>query len=273
MRLELQQIPPAPRQPRWPPVLWSRWPLALLAFLLTVYGGTVTLMFFYVWGGAPSDDARLDAGGQRVPAEVVQVIPIASTPPRWLVYFRFQPTPRTTAEGEAYVDAEPPRGAPLEVEFLPGEEHVSRIVGTHRSRLAALSAPIWQSLWRWMMLPGLGALLLWWLGVLRTRNLLIRGDVAVAALDRVTPVALVVPGMLHVAFSFRDRRARVQHGWHWVRARSRLGLKLQAAPAQAPVVHDRDRPWICRVVTGDDFVGSTDDSEPRLPDFTPRHEL
>ena len=77
MRRELHQIPPAPRTPRWPPVLWARWPLAFLAFVGAVYGGVITLMFFYARGGGlTADDATLDRAGKTAVATVTKVEPL-----------------------------------------------------------------------------------------------------------------------------------------------------------------------------------------------------
>lgn len=269
MRLELQQIPPAPRQPRWPPVLWSRWPLALAAFLMAVYGGTVTLLFYCVWGGIAQDDLRLDRAAHHAAGEITAMHQVTTAPPRWHAYFRFTPQGQSAVDGEAYLGTPMAIGSPVEVEFLPGEEHVSRILGNRRSRFAGAEVPVWQRLWQWLMLPGFATLSVWWLGVLRARRLLRGGDVAVATITAITPVAYVVPSMLQVRFAFRDRRARVQHGQHWVRARSRLGMKLRQGPTQAPVVHDRDQPARCRLVTGDDFVPAPAQPSAANLDFTP----
>jgi hypothetical protein len=256
MRRELHQIPPAPRTPRWPPVLWARWPLAFLAFLGAVYGGVITLMFFYAWGGHPSDDRMLDRVGVRAAGKVTEVEPApAPAQDKQLAWVRYEfPTPDgQTMPGQMYVAGEKYAvGQQVVVEFVATEPHRNRLLGERLSRIGNLSAP----LWRWFVLPGQVALVLWFLGVLHTRRLLRRGDVGLAELLDVRSLPFVLPGMLRVSYRFRDHRARQCYGTHWVRARSHLGGKLTATPPPklAPLVHDRLRPWRSRLVTVDDFV-------------------
>src|SRR5687767_10432850 len=212
MRRELQQIPPAPRIPRWPPVLWARWPLAFLAFVGAVYGGVITLMFFYAWGGQPADDALLDRLGSRADGTIIEVEPRdapATAPQMARVRYQFQTAPARTMDGEMYLPATKYTvGAPVDVDFVADRPHVNRIVGERLSRLRNVSQP----LWRWFVMPGLAALVLWLLGVLRTRHLLRHGDVGIADLRDVRPLPFVLPGMLRVTYSFRDHRARERRG-------------------------------------------------------------
>jgi hypothetical protein len=256
MRREVQHIPPAPRTPRWPPVLWARWPLAFLAFLGAVYGGVITLMFVYAWGGKPSDDGWLDRVGRSVEGQVTEVdvgaVRVEGRPVA-RVRYEFHPSEREAMPGEMFLPAGRYRvDQRVQVEFVPDRPHVNRIAGERLSQLADVS----RSTWRWFVLPGLAAALLWFAGVLQTRSLLRHGDVGVAELLDVRPLPFVVPCMLRVRYRFRDHRARERGGQHWVRARSCLGHKLAAtqAPAHAPLVHDRDRPWRSRIVTVEDFV-------------------
>ena len=256
MRRELQQIPPAPRTPLWPPVLWARWPLAFVAFLGAVYGGVITLMFFYAWGGQPSDDRVLDRIAEHAPGKVIEVEPRdVRVQGRQIarVRFRFDSAPNQPMEGEQFLPADKYQiEQPIDVEFVRSEPHRNRIAGERLSQIGNMSLP----LWRWFVMPGLAALMLWLLGVERTRRLLRSGDVAVAELIDVRPLAFVLPSMLRVTYRFRDHRARQRSGRHWVRARSCLGQKLSTTPTPtlAPLVHDRLRPWRNRVVTVDDFV-------------------
>jgi hypothetical protein len=256
MRRELHHIPPAPRTPRWPPVLWARWPLAFVAFLGAVYGGVITLMFYYAWGGKPGDDDRLDEHGRRTLGTVVAVEPVPGRAERSdlaKVSYRFVATPGSEIEANQYrPGADYVPGKSVDVEYLADSPHTTRLYGTRLSSLPNLAVP----LWRWFVLPGLASLMLWLLGVLRTRSLMRHGDVAVAELIGVHPVPLVLPSMLRVSYRFLDRHAQERRSRHWVRRRSRLGAKLTATPApqSAPVVHDRAHPWQSRVVTVDDFV-------------------
>lgn len=256
MRRELQQIPPAPRTPRWPPVLWARWPLAFLAFVGAVYGGVITLMFYHAAGGKPGDDTRLDRDGRRTVGKVTatndQGSP-AATDALVQVFYAYRDNKGRETKSFQFL----PRdrfhtGDDLELEFLPKTPEVSRVVGTRISNLPDLATP----LWRWFVLPGVASLGLWLFGIWRTRSLLRTGDVAMAELLSVRPVRFVVPGMLRVSYRFLDRHALQRSGHHWVRRRSCLGAKLCAAPVpqSAPVVHDRTHPWRNRVVTVDDFV-------------------
>lgn len=250
MRRELQHIPPAPRTPRWPPVLWARWPLAFVAFLGAVYGGVITLMLFYAWTGAPRDDQRLDRSGVPAHGTVVSVRPVGDGEEvRW----QFVTETGERRDGLMYAPAGRYTVAKeVDVDYLPRDPSISRLKGERLSRLGDLTLP----LWRWFVLPGIVALLLWFLGVLRTRNLLRWGDVSLAELQEVKLLPVVVPGMLRVSYRFRDHRARERRGQHWVRARSQLGMKLTAVPPprEAPIVHDRYRAWRNRLVTVDDFV-------------------
>lgn len=256
MRRELRHIPPAPRTPRWPPVLWARWPLAFIAFLGAIYGGVITLMFYHAWGGQPADDDKLDAAGRRTVGFITAVEPVeVRIEGRALarVQYKFESEPGHEEFGLQFAAADGfSPGEQVDLEFLPAVPETSRIVGTRRTLLPNLAVP----LWRWFVLPGLGSLLLWMLGVWRTRNLLRWGDVTVAELILVRPLPFVLPGMLRVSYRFLDRHAVERRGHHWVRMRSDLGLKLAAAPAPtaAPMVHDRMHPWRSRVVTVDDFV-------------------
>lgn len=256
MRRELRHIPPAPRTPRWPPVLWARWPLAFVAFLGAVYGGVITLMFYYAWGGKPGDDDRLDESGRRTVGTITAVEPLqvrvdGQTMAR--VQYRFDFGPGQSSQGMQFAPNEHfAVGQTIDVEFLPERPELSRIYGTRHTHLPNLAVP----LWRWFVLPGMASLLLWLLGVWRTRGLLRAGDIAVAELVAVHPVPIVLPSMLRVTYRFLDRHAHERRGRHWVRRRSVLGAKLGATPTPvtAPVVHDRAHPWRSRVVTVDDFV-------------------
>lgn len=256
MRRELHLIPPAPRRPRWPPVLWARWPLALVAFLTAVYGGAITLMFFYAWGGKANDDVRLDAASVQVIGEVVSITPRRMTldgEPAARVAYRFPVEGELPLEGQSLAPrAAHTVGGPAEVQFLAAEPHVNRLVGARINLVHDYAAP----LWRWVVLPGLAALVLWFGWVLGMRHVLAHGDVALAELDEVRELRYVIPRMLRVQYRFRDHRAVRRFGRHWVRARSVLGTKLlgHPSPTHAPVVHARRRPWQSRLASADDFV-------------------
>ncbi len=256
MRHELHLIPPAPRRPRWPPVLWARWPLALLAFLASVYGGVVTLMFFYAWGGKANDDVRLDRGAVRAIGEVTGVTPVRVTldgRPSVRIDYRFTPAGEPPLGGQSLIasDGQEP-GTSVDVQYLAAEPHVNRLAGARINHVRDFAAP----LWRWLVLPGVISFAVWFGWVLLTRRTLVHGDVALAELDEVTELRYVIPRMLRVRYGFRDHHAVRRHGWHWVRARSALGMKLlqKPTPRVAPVVHSRNRPWDSRLASAEDFV-------------------
>jgi hypothetical protein len=227
MSRELRDIPPAPRRVRWRAVVWQRFGLGLGGAVLLGYGGILTLL---LWIGDRSShyalaSAELDAGPVRVVDGEVVAVEARNTwrgQPADLVSYRFgsggdQQRGRSfTAPGLAQV------GTSIEVEHLDGDPGLSRVLGGE-----LYARPAWQeAALRVTVAPGAALLAAWWLGVLRLRRTLRRGDSAVAEPYAVRRLTFMVPTMLEVRFRFRDRQARVREGRHWVRARSELGERL-----------------------------------------------
>lgn len=255
MTREVHQIPPAPRHTvRWTIALWYRWPLAVGAFVFGLYGGLWSLMLFYASAGKPIDDAKLDTQGVQIEGRVLSVKPVQAElrdAPADRVDYEFQPPSEPFRRlGFCFVTRGLSSGDPVRVEFLEDATHVNRIVGGRISLLGDWVTPaLWISL-----LPGGACLIIWLLGVLRTRDLLVHGDVARAQIVSQQPVPWVVPEMLSVGFAFRDRHAVERTARQWVRARSRLGQRIAgSARAGLAVIHDRERPDRHRLVIADEF--------------------
>ena len=274
MMREVKAIPPAPRRVGWGQVLWSRWPIALLGFLLAVYGGAFTLMLFFAVGGKARDDSLLDEGAVALATGTVTAVradsgTIDGGPAELYEYvFRFD---SRDAEGKSLGAAGLYRvGDRVEVEHSPDRDHPNRIRGT---RLNLLPAWIHPGLWLGLLVfPGILALMLWVQGVCDLRRMLSHGDVGVAEVLEIRRVRVVVPGMLSVTFRFRDHRARQRIGRHWVRTRSPLGSRLLAQMASGrhermPVLHHRRWPQFSRLCVPDDFVqaGSQASAEETIP--------
>lgn len=254
MTREVQQIPLAPRHSvRWSAALWHRWPLALMSFLLTVYGGLWTLMLFFASAGKPIDDARLDSSASIVRGIVVEVDDTNAQMPDGTqsvrIHYRF-PIDGNDVYGKSFASIGPKPGDAIDVQFLAGAFHVNRASGGRISLLGDFVTPAFSI----TVIPGVGLLLAWVFGVARTRHLLVHGDVAVANLVEVRRVPLVVPTMLEIRFTFRDRSATEQAGRHWVRERSPLGARVLSQPSSIVVIHDRELPQRYRLIIADEFA-------------------
>ena len=267
MTREVQGIPPAPRRAHWHKAFSYRWPLAAAAFTLAIYGGVWTWMLFLANGGKAIDGRRLDAGptGQAV-ATVTNVEPggyIDSDTPADRVVFTFDAAGHTAWRNESFAARDTfTRGDEAVVEFLPGEPHISRLVGWHADLLPDLVQP-----GRWLVMfvvPGLLIGLLYLVGVMHLQRVLVHGDVTVACVLSVKRVPLCLPEAWSVRFSFRDHSAKERTSRHWVRAHSALGHRLrpflqnEVEELRVPVLHDRRWPQHCRLVTADDFTQSSE---------------
>jgi hypothetical protein len=261
MTREVHDVPPAPRRVRWRAVAWHRWPLALAGFLLSVYGGLFGLMFGFAGTGSLSrTDQKLTAGlgdgsTQRVAGLVAGV---EAVPERLrgagleVVRFEYEHARAGAARGQCFAPAGRFRtGDRVTVEYDVAHGELSRIVGTRVTLVSLLAfARDW---FGWVVAPGLCALLLWFGSVLRLRHLLAHGDVAAVEILSARAVRGVIPNMLAVQFQFRDHRAELRRGRHWVRQRSALGVRLGDEPRRLAVVHDRRHPRRCRLVLASDF--------------------
>jgi len=283
MMREVHGIPPAPRRVRWRAVLWYRWPLALAAFVLAIYGGAFTWMLFLAHGAKPSDNERLDRAQelgqlQHAEGEVTSLLGFGAEFPRRPAELHGQPS-----EHWSYHFTVPTVGGNLSlfghcfapavdhlrvsqtvtVEYLAEEPQLSRIVGT---RLDLLPWWVRPGLWlRVLVVPGGLCLLLWFTSALLLRHMMALGDVGVARVTAVRRLRFVVPGMLVVHFSFRDHHADERHGRHWVRVRSPLGGRLRL-PDQVgerlPVLHGRRWPQFSRLALPADFLSERPPASP-----------
>ena len=263
MTREVQGIPPAPRPARWHKALGYRWPLAALAFSLACYGGVWTWMLFLANGGKAADGRRLDAGPTReAVATVTEVEPsgiIDADTPADRVVFTYDAGGHNAWRNESFAaQGTFTKGDEAVVEYLPGEPHISRLVGWHADLLPDLVEP---GLWLvWLVVPGLLAGLAYLIGVMHLRRILVHGDVTVARVLAVERVPLCLPEAWSARFSFRDHSAKEITSRHWVRAHSELGRRLrplldgEVEELRMPVLHDRQRPRSCRLVTAEDFA-------------------
>jgi hypothetical protein len=265
MKRDVQSIPPAPRNVRWSLVFAFRWPLALIAIILGGYFGVWTWMLLLAHGGAVGDDERLDTGNVvRVEGKVLLLRPERGTiqgEPAEVVDYEFRygmpgsPEP-TTWKGASFARAgQFQRDQLVTVQLLAAEPNRSRIVGARANLTPATVSP---TLWLWILvLPGFGFGIVYLLGVLHLRRILVHGDVGIAAILRVRKVPFVLPEMWMVQFRFRDRHANELTSQHWVRAHSRLGARLRRAAdgsgESIPVLHERNAPKRCRLVLPEDF--------------------
>lgn len=263
MTREVHHIPPAPRQVRVRAFLWHWWPLAFVGFLLAVYGGAWTLMMFLAFQGKPIEDSKLDREGQICPGRMERLIqqPDRGLPGRAEYSFQLPSEPRR--RGISFLPqgyrAQP--GDSIRVEYLPDAVHVNRIQGGRLS----LVPPLVDIFFWAILMPGLTSLLVWILGALRLRHLMVHGDIAVGDVMHVHEVPILLPRTLRVVYGFRDRHAKYHIQSHWVRARSALGQRVQASPAMVAVIHSR-RGWhLSRLVIAEDFCHNTPHKQDEIP--------
>jgi hypothetical protein len=241
-------------------VLWFRWPLFLVGFACSIYGGAIAMMFYFAWAAKPADDALLDAEGVRALGTILAERPgtgtAEGTPLSWFEY-EFEAERQGEASGGDKMRGQSLApsgtfavGVKAVIEYLRLDSTTSRLAGTRISHLSTTPPRVTGTVFT----VGLLAFAAWLYGVLRLRRLLEIGDVAVAEVLAIEQLRLVQPTMLRVRYRFRDRHAKGVVGHHWVRARSALGAKLvEVTPTTAPVVHSRHRPRWNRLVTADNF--------------------
>jgi hypothetical protein len=156
-------------------------------------------------------------------------------------------------------------GESAKVDLLATDPSANRLVGGRANlQLSGFHPEVW---FYGMVLPGAAMGLFYLFGALRLRRILVHGDVGVATGLGVLRVRRIIPEMWSVRFRFRDRNAVERAGRHWVRAHSALGQRLQriadGSGESLPVLHDRRRPALCRLVLPDAFV-----AEPQGPGRT-----
>jgi hypothetical protein len=260
MKHEVRAIPPAPRRTRLRPLFAHRWPLLAIGGLATVLGLLVAWAMFLQAGGLPRDQARLDQGPVARATGIIGPIdsPVLWNGQRWqLVSYKFVMDGHTFAGssfGPAGRFAVEDR---VDIELLPAAPHVNRVVG---GRLL-FDAP-WTHARFWLGLlavPGALLLLGWLAGVFQLRQVLLHGDVSTGQVEQVSAVRWMLPEMLRVDYTFRDHRAVIRHGRHWVRVHGELGARLIAQVQSGklepmPVLHDRRLPQWNRMVLPLDFL-------------------
>ncbi|MCA8941143.1 MAG: hypothetical protein KDB80_01170 [Planctomycetes bacterium] len=254
MTREVHRIPPAPRRSvRWSTALWNRWPFALFGFLFSVYGGLITLMLTFHAAGKPSDDRALDAGALTAEAKVLDVVPGHAVLPSGAhavqVHYSFS-TSQHELFGKSFAAEGVHAGDRVTVEYLAERPEVNRVADGRLYLLADWATPAFTL----TVVPGVLFWVIWFVGVLRMRALLVHGDVAVAKIHSVAQIPWVVPSMLLARFSFLDRNAHGVAGRHWVRERSSLGERLLTNPDSLAVVHDRKHPWRHRLIIPEEFA-------------------
>lgn len=254
MTREVHDIPPAPRRVRWRAVLWHRWPVAFLGFVLAVYGGFITLMLCLAAGGKPADDGRLDRECVVTRGIVNRVELVHGRPPR--VHYDFPVVNRAGHRFRQSGCSFLPGGETLEkgdripIEHARGQPSLSRAMGGR----IVIMPPLLSYFFYGIFLPGILLLILWFATVLRLRRLMIHGDVAVGEVLSFRILRFVLPLMYVVEYRFRDHHARTHTTCHWVRARSALGDRLRANPQQIGVIHDRRGRGVSRLVMASDFA-------------------
>ena len=245
-----------------------RWPVLALGLLLVVSGGLWSWLLFLARGAFASDQRRLDTGPTVTAlATVVAVDPpmhAAGQPVPWpdgvarsAVHYTFGYRDQTFPGSSFAPLGKHAVGEPATVELLPNEPNRNRLLGT----LLYLERP-WLQPAPWLVatvVPGALVLLGWLASAFQLRTVLMHGDATVATVLGVRPVRWLVPEMLEVRFVFRDHRARLCRGRHWVRLHGSLGQRLRAAPCQGqglrlPLLHDRRFPQWHRLALPEAFA-------------------
>jgi len=257
MMHEVRSIPPAPRRVRLRPLLAHRWPLAIVGLLAMATGTLLAWLMFLQSGGKPSDQARLDAGPATVVHGRVREVTAHPELPRQQIDYEFswagEPR-RGTASVPTGVFV---RSQDVEVRVLTEQPGINCVVGG-----ALFVDRVWLRPSFWLALlvvPGAVLLLVWFGGFAVLRRVLELGDATVGRVVAIHEVVLVVPEMLRVTYEFRDHRAVVRVGSHWVRLRGALGERLlrqlRAERFEAmPVLHDRRVPQWNRLILPADFL-------------------
>lgn len=259
---EVRSIPAAPRRVRAGPILAHRWPMALIGGVMVAFGGLLSWMLFLAAGAKPSDQHWLDEGDTaEAPGVVTRVDESRIRAPdgswwQWVHYDFTYDGNQMSSASMAPADT-CSAGMTVRVEVIPQAPRINRIVGSklHFDR-AWLEPESWIAA---VVVPGALLLLGWLAGAFHLRHVLIYGDVSTGKVRRARPVPWLLPEVIEVTFEFRDHRAVLRRGRHWVRARSALGAQVQHQMHTGwfeplPVLHDRRFPQWNRLVLARDFL-------------------
>lgn len=260
MMHEVRSIPPAPRRARRAALLAHRWPLALLGAVLAGTGALLAWLMFLQADGKPQDQHRLVTEPiTTTPGKVLALdTPFQRGQQPWQrTHYRFE-APAGAAAGSSFgAPGSHREGDEVEIEYLVADPGINRIRGEYLH----LSVP-WCEPDFWLaalVAPGLCVLLGWAAGAFQLRAVLVHGDVSVGRIVAVEVVRHVLPEMLRVTYEFRDHRAELRRGRHWVRRHGELGQRLCAwhpsrRPEPFPVLHDRRFPHWNRILLPTDFL-------------------
>ncbi len=246
---------------RWRKVLGYRWPLAAAMFLLAVYGGVITWLFFLANSFLFVEADQLEHS-QKVRVEaVVRAVADDSRggEPVQRVDYEFYSEGHVFTGTCRIVGGAWREGMAVPVEYAGGNPNLSRVRDAHvEVRAKRFEA---SNTFALFVVPGLLLGVAWLAGVLRLRSVLMHGDVGVAMVLEVRRVPYCLPECLSVRFSFRDHSAKDRTSRHWARLHSPLGLRLlrmleQDRMDKVPVLHDRNVPQHCRLVLPEDFGGN-----------------
>lgn len=260
MMHEVRSIPPAPRRARRSAFFAYRWPVLAVGAAVTIIGSLLAWLMFLQAGGKPSDERRLDAGPVNLHWGRVDALdqPFWRNEAQWQTVHYQIAHPTGEAAGNCIAPAQQfAVDDRVQIEVLPDDDHINRIVGTHRHIVVPWCQPE-----RWLfslVVPGLLLLTGWSASAFRLYHVVVHGDVSVGRVLAIRPVPHVLPQMLLVHYSFRDHRATLRNGSHWVRRRGELGQRLAKAMAGGtdeplPVLHDRRMPQWNRLLLPHDFL-------------------
>ena len=252
MTREIHDIPPSPRSVRWRAVLWHWWPVAFCGFIFGVYGGLWTLMLVLAKGGKQADDLLIEAHSVVVTGTVTRIEggPDNEGARPLRLSYDYTTENGIMRSGRGFLELPSvAEGDRIPVEYAATRPFVSRPEGGR----IALVPPLDQVFFWFLLAPGLACIATWILAVLRLRRLMAHGDIAVAEVMTLDEVRYILPTTLRVMYSFRDHHADQRMTFHWVRARSALGMRLMAKPKQIAVLHSRDGRGASRLVMATDF--------------------
>lgn len=257
MMHEVRSIPPAPRRIRLRPLFAHRWPLLAIGALLSIAGALLAWLMFLQAGGKPGDQRRLENGPTKLVPGRVMAVDHADGRARQQVHYRFEWSDQTRQGSSSAPVGAFLADTDIEVEVLLEEPGINAAKGTllfvdH----AWLTPRFWLGL---LAVPG-GLVLLGWLaGSFQLRQVLVHGDTTVGRVTAIEVVRGVLPEMLRVRYEFRDHRATLRKGSHWVRVHGELGARLlrqlrSARFESMPVLHDRRLPQWNRLMLPQDFL-------------------